>query len=519
MKPITVQHAERAALIYCIMSTTYLLMQHNTRDANSGMEFNEVITHSHNQRQLLQSRQIIIDIEPEITIGSIIIWSGSIDTIPQNWALCDGRNNTPNLTDRFVIGAGNTYSMNLTGGQSDIQLSNNQLPKHNHMLNNESIMIDESDDEHYHNILNDGISISLDNGHKHVISTDNISIDGEHYHSAGDYSTSNHGEHVHEIAHFNNRQSGLNDTNSTMTHEASYTIQIDTSSLQISSIGSHTHSASSMYTSSAGNHAHYVGLIVSGVGFDSGMVAGGGNNIGNMAAYAGSHTHNVYGSTNGNGGHTHSMSGSLLLNVSNLSTNSIGSHMHNINGQSAKNGQHGHELYTISDSAGKHSHNIKGKTGWHGDNHTHDVIYGETDGIGNNERVNIMNPYYALAYIIKVSHDTNTLHALEVEDFADYDSKDKDDNISSVLIAIITLVLIFLCIMIICGIYAFKLYKTSKEKETERSDIELNRIKDEEQSDYEIQNVNDNDNDLIAEINDYIETGGNNVLPSTQEGI
>ena len=51
--------------------------------------------------------------------GMIILWSGLTSTIPTGWALCNGTNGTPNLTDRFVIGAGNTYGVNQTGGSKD----------------------------------------------------------------------------------------------------------------------------------------------------------------------------------------------------------------------------------------------------------------------------------------------------------------------------------------------------------------------------------------------------------------
>lgn len=40
-----------------------------------------------------------------IPIGGIIMWSGAISTIPTGWALCNGTNGTPDLRDRFVIGA------------------------------------------------------------------------------------------------------------------------------------------------------------------------------------------------------------------------------------------------------------------------------------------------------------------------------------------------------------------------------------------------------------------------------
>ena len=53
-----------------------------------------------------------------IPIGGIILWSGSIASIPANWALCNGSNGTPDLRDRFVIGAGNTYAVDATGGST-----------------------------------------------------------------------------------------------------------------------------------------------------------------------------------------------------------------------------------------------------------------------------------------------------------------------------------------------------------------------------------------------------------------
>ena len=37
--------------------------------------------------------------------GGIIIWSGSVSNIPSGWVLCDGNNSTPDLRNRFVVGA------------------------------------------------------------------------------------------------------------------------------------------------------------------------------------------------------------------------------------------------------------------------------------------------------------------------------------------------------------------------------------------------------------------------------
>jgi hypothetical protein len=54
-----------------------------------------------------------------IPAGGIFLWSGSIGSIPAGYALCNGSNGTPDLRDRFVIGAGSTYAVNATGGSAD----------------------------------------------------------------------------------------------------------------------------------------------------------------------------------------------------------------------------------------------------------------------------------------------------------------------------------------------------------------------------------------------------------------
>jgi hypothetical protein len=51
--------------------------------------------------------------------GGIIMWSGSIASIPSGWLLCNGSNGTPDLRDRFVIGAGSAYAVAVTGGSKD----------------------------------------------------------------------------------------------------------------------------------------------------------------------------------------------------------------------------------------------------------------------------------------------------------------------------------------------------------------------------------------------------------------
>lgn len=66
--------------------------------------------------------------------GGIILWSGSIASVPAGWALCNGANGTPDLRDRFVVGAGSTYAVNATGGANTVTLSAAEIPAHTHTV-------------------------------------------------------------------------------------------------------------------------------------------------------------------------------------------------------------------------------------------------------------------------------------------------------------------------------------------------------------------------------------------------
>ena len=67
-----------------------------------------------------------------VPVGTIIMWSGSIINIPQEWALCDGTNGTPDLRGKFIAGAGASYSVGHTGGEEQHTLTVDELPSHNH---------------------------------------------------------------------------------------------------------------------------------------------------------------------------------------------------------------------------------------------------------------------------------------------------------------------------------------------------------------------------------------------------
>lgn len=66
--------------------------------------------------------------------GSIIPWYGSIGNIPNGFALCDGTNGTPDLRNRFLVGAGDEYALSDIGGEDEVKLEAPQVGSHYHAV-------------------------------------------------------------------------------------------------------------------------------------------------------------------------------------------------------------------------------------------------------------------------------------------------------------------------------------------------------------------------------------------------
>jgi microcystin-dependent protein len=67
-----------------------------------------------------------------IPAGMISLWYGSIGSVPTGWYLCDGTNGTPDLRDRFIVGAGTSYAVGATGGSANHTLTTAEMPTHTH---------------------------------------------------------------------------------------------------------------------------------------------------------------------------------------------------------------------------------------------------------------------------------------------------------------------------------------------------------------------------------------------------
>ena len=86
--------------------------------------------------------------------GMIMMYTGS--TAPSGWAICNGQNGTPDLRNRFIVGAGNSYNVGVTGGFDSVSLSESQIPSHTHSFSGSgSHSHGINDPSHTHNLLYD----------------------------------------------------------------------------------------------------------------------------------------------------------------------------------------------------------------------------------------------------------------------------------------------------------------------------------------------------------------------------
>ena len=73
-----------------------------------------------------------VQLDSSVPQGSIIPWYGQIKDIPSGFTLCNGSNGTPDLRNRFLVGAGSTYGLGNIGGADFVKLSGTQIGSHYH---------------------------------------------------------------------------------------------------------------------------------------------------------------------------------------------------------------------------------------------------------------------------------------------------------------------------------------------------------------------------------------------------
>lgn len=182
-----------------------------------------------------------------VPAGSVIMWTGAATAIPGGWALCDGTNGTPNLTDRFLVGAGASYVVGQTGGATSITATSASAGAHSH-----------------------GGAVSSDGAHTHSGTTD---AQGSHSHGGNTAGTAltidQIPSHNHAIK-LNANGGGPAGTG------------------EITSIsGADTTDGATRYTGGGQAHAHGISLD--------------GNHAHNVTVSGGGHSHSI----SGDGAHTH----------------------------------------------------------------------------------------------------------------------------------------------------------------------------------------------------------------------
>ncbi|HEU0016226.1 MAG TPA: hypothetical protein VFQ45_21280 [Longimicrobium sp.] len=136
----------------------------------------------------ISSESLTVEVNPSISsrmvpAGTILLWSGTTATIPSGWSLCDGTGGTPDLTDRFVMGAGGGESPG-AGGDADT---------HTHAIPQLSSTFNTSyNGAHTHGMPTSWYHRSLSSGGKTGIDTDGTfnnntqtQSSGNHQHSVG----------------------------------------------------------------------------------------------------------------------------------------------------------------------------------------------------------------------------------------------------------------------------------------------------------------------------------------------
>ena len=141
----------QTALQTNINALTTLVNNQNTTIANQATQIATLIAAfnaldstvaSFNSR-LLSVEGRLTTLEDAIASGIIVVWSGAVVDIPVPYRICDGTNSTPDLRNRFIIGAGTTYAVNAIGGNighthtlggetGNTVLTVDQMPAHTH---------------------------------------------------------------------------------------------------------------------------------------------------------------------------------------------------------------------------------------------------------------------------------------------------------------------------------------------------------------------------------------------------
>lgn len=136
-----------------------------------------------NTNQLANTNFVTAALATLIPTGIITLWSGAVAAVPVGWALCNGSSGTPDLRDRFVVGAGSSYAVGATGGANTVTLDATMIPSHTHSLTASGTTSGHSND-HTHS----GTTSAVSNDHTHGfdVYSGAMSANNTHSHNVND---------------------------------------------------------------------------------------------------------------------------------------------------------------------------------------------------------------------------------------------------------------------------------------------------------------------------------------------
>ena len=209
-------------------------------------------TYGTNTTQVASTAFVAAGLAGLIPSGIITLWSGSIASIPGGWTLCNGSNSTPDLRDRFVVGAGTTYAVGATGGANTVTLDATMIPAHTHAITASGSTGTAGAHTHTFSGTSSGQSAT----HTHAVT------DSGHSHVNGAGLTALNGSGAVNFAYGGSGGQGANNVS---TNSATTGITIGNASAD------HTHTYSGTTSAVSAEHTHTVTLSVSAANTGGGL--------------------------------------------------------------------------------------------------------------------------------------------------------------------------------------------------------------------------------------------------------
>lgn len=205
---------------------------------NKVLELEAILDEINERTKFLDCGHPIMMLENDDDIASFDVEGDGLGTdCWEGWGVCNGNTYTtsankslisPNMLDKFPVGAGETYSVGDTGGAAEVVLTLQQMPVHSHIV---------TDPGHSHDIQ--------DPGHTHGASS------ASHTHTftgdAHSHTTGSNGDHTHSKTFKVEVNANIDNTggsSSYMVNDTGSADNTETMTIGDSASGAHTHTVS-----------------------------------------------------------------------------------------------------------------------------------------------------------------------------------------------------------------------------------------------------------------------------------